>query len=85
MAECGLSLPVLKDLLRSSLGSFMPAAPTHDLSSASGHHMTLPKMPHVMMPELALIADTMPLRCACIYMQVCKGTTALAYDYFIVP
>ncbi len=63
MAARGLSCPALIDL-RSSLDSLMPADSTQDRSSASGHHMMLPKMPHVMIPELALMADTMLLRCA---------------------
>ena len=64
MAAPGLSLPDFSDRMRSWLDSLMPAASTQDLSSASGHHMMLPNMPHVMMPELASIAETMPLLCA---------------------
>lgn len=65
MADRGLSLPAVNNLARSSLGNLMPAASTQDLSSASGHHMMLPKMPHVMRPALAPTAETMALRCAC--------------------
>ena len=63
MAERGLSSPDSRDLALPPLGSLILALFTLDLSSASGHHITLPKMPQVMMPVLAPMALTMPLRC----------------------